>query len=86
VHLASFIIRIYHDAWSSECQTVGVVRYISNIELYFHVIQYSMTHTRDEALELFQQFKQNSYSFLTFLMFVIFLAIFIPYSYQNVIS
>jgi len=34
----------------------------------------------------FQQFKQNSYSFLTFLMFVIFLAIFIPYSYQNVIS
>jgi len=53
MHLACFIIRIYHDARSSECQTVRVVRCISNIGLYFHVVQYSMTHTHDKALELF---------------------------------
>ena len=86
VHLVGFIIRICHDAQSSECQTVGFVRCISNIGLYFHVIRYCMTHTHDKALELFSSLNKTGTVFLTLLMFVIFLAIFIPYSYQNVIS
>jgi len=44
VHLVGFIIRIYHDARSSECQIRSIMpRIVSN-----YAVDYKASHSRDD--------------------------------------
>jgi len=44
-HLVGFVIRIYHDTRSSECQIWKILNFISVVYWFSSIIDYDMTFT-----------------------------------------